>query len=204
MRVTEAFWRAHRDFVIAYAKRWGKPILLERWSEQFFYFTMKYEFNFVDANDKAAALTTDQIDTENAKRFGISFTDEKGAKRTPLILHLSPSGAIERVIYELLEKGAADAKAGRPPMLAVRLSPTQIRIVPVSADQLDDARSILSRLDGVRADLDDTSDTLAKKVRTAEKDWAPYIALICRKEDENGRIIIHERGKTKQEEMKVD
>src|SRR2546430_10621832 len=125
MRVTQAFWRDHREFVIAYAKRWGKPILLERWSEQFFYFTMKYEFNFVDANDKAAGPTTDQIDTENAKRFGISFTDEKGAKRTPLILHLSPSGAIERVIYALLEKAAADAKAGRHPMLPVCLSPTQ-------------------------------------------------------------------------------
>src|SRR5438445_1148597 len=204
MRVTEAFWRDHREFVIAYAKRWGKPILLEKWSEQFFYFTMKYEFNFVDANDKAAALTTDQIDTENAKRFGITFTDEKGAKRTPLILHLSPSGAIERVIYGLLEKAAADAKAGRPPMLPVWLSPTQIRIVPVSADQLDDARSILSRLDGVRADLDDTSDTLAKKIRTAEKDWVPYIAVIGRKEVESGKINVRVRGTTKQGEMTVD
>src|SRR5688572_13693896 len=60
MRVTKAFWDANRDFVVAYAKRWGKPILLEVWSEQFFYFAQKYEWNFVDANDKAAALTTDQ------------------------------------------------------------------------------------------------------------------------------------------------
>jgi len=204
MRVTEAFWRDHRDFVTAYAKRWGKPILLEKWSEQFFYFTLKYEFNFVDANDKAAALSTDQIDTENAKRFGITFTDEKGVKRTPLILHLSPSGAIERVMYGLLEKAAADAKAGRPPMLPVWLSPTQVRIVPVSADQLDDARSILSRLDGVRADLDDTSDTLAKKIRTAEKDWVPYVAVIGRKEVESGKINVRVRGTTKQGEMTVD
>src|SRR5881296_2615029 len=78
MRVTKAFWDANKDFVAAYAKRWGKPILVEMWSEQFFYFIMKYEWNFVDANDKAAALTTDQIDTENAERFGITFTDEAG------------------------------------------------------------------------------------------------------------------------------
>src|SRR2546428_8269672 len=124
---------------------------------------MKCEFNRVDANDKAAALTTDQIDTENAKRFGISFTDEKGAKRTPLILHLSPSGAIDRVIYGLLEKAAADSKAGRPPMLPVWLSPTQVRILPVSAAHLDDAMPILSRLAGVRPDLYDTSVRLATK-----------------------------------------
>ncbi len=204
MRVTESFWQQHKDFVIEYAKRWGKPLLVEMWSEQFFYYALKYEWNFVDANDKAAALTTDQIDTENAKRFGITFTDETGAKRSPLILHLSPTGAIERVIYGLLEKAAADAKAGRSPMLPVWLSPTQVRIVPVSADQLEEARSVLSRLDGVRADLDDTSDTLAKKIRAAEKDWVPYIAVIGRKEVDSGKINVRVRGTATRGEMTVD
>ena len=188
MRVTKAFWDANRDFVVAYATRWGKPILLEMWAEQFFYFAQKYEWNFVDANDKAAALTTDQIDTENAERFGITFTDEKGEKRHPLILHLSPSGAIERVLYALLEKAAANAKAGRPPMLPVWLSPTQLRILPVGADQLDAARAVLAQFEGIRVDLDDSDDTLSKKIRTAEKErseerrvgkecrsrWSPY------------------------------
>src|SRR5437867_1346457 len=100
---------------------------------------MKYEWNFVDANDKAAALTTDQIDTENAERFGITFTDEAGQKRHPPILHLSPSGAVERDLYAFLEKAAAPAKAGKTPMLAVWLAPTQVRIGPVVVDQLEPA-----------------------------------------------------------------
>ena len=204
MRVTEAFWRDHRDFVVAYAKRWGKPILVEKWSEQFFYFVLKYEWNFVDANDKAAALTTDQIDTENAKRFGITFTDETGARRHPLILHLSPSGAIERVIYGLLEKAAADAKAGKPPMLPVWLSPTQVRIVPVSADQLAPARELLPRFGDVRVDVDDANDTLAKKIRRAEKEWVPYIAVVGRKEIESGRLNVRIRATKEQSEMSID
>ncbi len=204
MRVTEAFWRDHRDFITAYAKRWGKPILVEKWSEQFFYFVLKYEWNFVDANDKAAALTTDQIDTENAKRFGIAFTDETGAKRNPLILHLSPSGAIERVLYGLLEKAAADAKAGKPPMLPVWLSPTQVRIVPVSSDQLGYANELIPRLNGIRADLDDTSDTLAKKIRRAEKEWVPYIVVVGRKEIESGRLNVRIRATKEQTEMSVE
>src|SRR5213596_3538480 len=178
MRVTEAFWDANKDFVDAYAKRWGKPILVEMWSDQFFYFVMKYEWNFVDANDKAAALTTDQIDTENAERFGITFTDEAGKKRHPLILHLSPSGAVERVLYAFLEKAAAATKAGKTPMLPVWLSPTQVRIVPVSEDQLEFARGLLDRLPDVRADVDDSDDTLSKKIRTAEKEWVPYIVMV--------------------------
>ncbi|HKZ23766.1 MAG TPA: threonine--tRNA ligase [Thermoplasmata archaeon] len=204
MRVTDAFWRDRKDFVLAYARRWGKPILLEKWSEQFFYFTQKYEWNFVDANDKAAALTTDQIDTENAKRFGITFTDPKGERRHPLILHLSPSGAIERVIYALLEKAAADAKAGRPPMLPVWLSPTQVRIVPVSGDQLAAARDLVQRIQGARVDLDDTNDTLAKKIRRAEKDWVPYIVVVGRKEIQSGRLNVRIRGSKEQMEMGLE
>ena len=204
MRVTKAFWDANRDFVVAYAKRWGKPILLEMWAEQFFYFAQKYEWNFVDANDKAAALTTDQIDTENAERFGITFTDEKGEKRHPLILHLSPSGAIERVLYALLEKAAANAKAGRPPMLPVWLSPTQLRILPVGADQLDAARAVLAQFEGIRVDLDDSDGTLGKKIRTAEKEWVPYIVVIGKKEVESGRLSVRIRATKAQADMAVE
>ena len=204
MRVTQDFWNAHKDFVVAYAKRWGKPILVEMWSEQFFYFVQKYEWNFVDGNDKAAALTTDQIDTENAERFGITFTDEDGKKRHPLILHLSPSGAVERVLYALLEKAAAAGKAGTPPMLPVWLSPTQVRIVPVSEDQLEYAKSLLPRLEGIRADLDDSNDTLGKKIRNAEKEWVPYIVVIGKKEIEGGTLNVRVRQTKEQTEMAVD
>jgi threonyl-tRNA synthetase len=204
MRVTKAFWDDHKDFVAAYAKRWGKPILVEMWSEQFFYFIQKYEWNFVDGNEKAAALTTDQIDTENAKRFGITFTNEKGEKHHPLILHLSPSGAIERVMYALLEKAAATAKAGQAPMWPLWLSPTQVRLVPVTADQLPAARSLLDRLEGVRADVDDSGDTLSKKIRTAEKEWIPYIAVIGKKEVDSGRVNVRVRSTKEQVDMTVE
>ncbi len=204
MRVTEAFWRDHKDFVIAYAKRWGKPILLEKWSEQFFYFVLKYEWNYVDANDKAAALTTDQIDTENANRFGITFVDETGAKRHPLILHLSPSGAIERLIYAFLEEAAADAKAGKPPLFPVWLTPTQVRVIPVSEDQLAAANKITASFEGVRADLDDTNDTLAKKVRRAEKEWVPYIVVVGKKEIESGKLNVRIRATKEQSEVTIE
>jgi threonyl-tRNA synthetase len=204
MRVTQDFWNEHKDFVVAYAKRWGKPILVEMWSEQFFYFVQKYEWNFVDGNAKAAALTTDQIDTENAERFGITFTDQDGKKRHPLILHLSPSGAVERVIYALLEKAAAAAKAGKPPMLPVWLSPTQVRIVPVAEDDLEFARSLLPHFTGIRVDVDNSSDSLGKKIRHAEKEWVPYIVVVGKKEAGGGTLNVRVRATKEQTEMTVD
>jgi threonyl-tRNA synthetase len=173
------------------------------WSEQFFYFVQKYEWNFVDGNDKAAALTTDQIDTENAERFGITYTDEKGQKRHPLILHLSPSGAVERVIYALLEKAAAATKAGKPAMLPVWLSPTQVRIVPVAEDDLEFARSLLPHFTDIRVDLDNSSDSLGKKIRNAEKEWVPYIVVVGKKEA-GGTLNVRVRATKEQTEMTVD
>src|SRR3989475_2865848 len=173
MRVTKEFFEKNRDFCSAYAKRWGKPVLLERWSQQFFYFAFKYEWNFVDANLKAAALTTDQIDTENAKRFGITYTDAAGKEQFPYILHLSPSGAIERVMYGLLEKAAFDREAVKPPMFPLWLAPVQVRLIPVSQDQLADCEKLLSEFSGVRADLDDVGDTLNKSVRRAGEEGGP-------------------------------
>ena len=76
------------------------------WKEKFFYFVLKWEFNFIDGLGKASALSTDQIDVENGDRYGIEFVDENNNKQHPIILHNSPSGAIERIIYALLRKSS--------------------------------------------------------------------------------------------------
>ena len=64
-------------------------------------------------SEKASALSTDQIDIENGERYDINFTDKNGKPKHPLILHCSPSGAIERVIYALLEKEAIKISKGK-------------------------------------------------------------------------------------------
>ena len=129
LRTTKDFYEKNKDFMIDLVKKLGKPVLLEMWDERIFYFILKYEFNFVDMSDKASALSTDQIDIENGERYDIKFTDKDGKSKHPLILHCSPSGAIERVIYALLEKEAIKMNKGQKPMFPMWLSPTQIRFI---------------------------------------------------------------------------
>jgi threonyl-tRNA synthetase len=104
LRTTKDFYKDNKEFILELVKKIGKPILLEMWNDRIFYFILKFEFNFVDISNKASALSTDQIDIENGKRYDIKFIDKDGTEKHPLILHCSPSGAIERVIYALLEK----------------------------------------------------------------------------------------------------
>ena len=84
----------------------------------------------MDTMNKASALATVQIDVENAERYDITYIDEAGEKQRPILSHCSPSGAIERVMYALLEKAARLSEEGKLPMLQTWLSPTQVRVIP--------------------------------------------------------------------------
>ena len=207
MRFTKAFYDEHKDFIAELAKTFGKPMLAEVWNDRFFYFILKWDLNFVDNQDKAAALSTDQIDVENAKRYEITYVDEKGEKQYPLILHCSPSGAIERDIYALLEKAYREQIAGKAPMLPLWLSPTQVRLIPLSDKFMNKAEELAGQIAShcIRVDIDDSASTLQKKIREAEQEWIHYIIVIGEKEIKSGTISVRERGlKGQQQNMTVD
>ncbi len=207
MRFTKDFYTEHKDFIAELTSKFGKPILAEVWNERFFYFALKWDLNFVDNQDKAAALSTDQIDVENAKRYDITYVDEKGEKQHPLILHCSPSGAIERDIYALLEKAYREQMTGKAPMLPLWLSPTQVRLIPISDKFLDKVEQLAQQINShsIRVDIDDSASTLQKKVREAEQEWIPYIIVVGEKEIESGTLSVRDREqKGKQENMTTD
>jgi len=205
LRVTKDFYEENSEFIKEMARAHGAPVLLEMWSERFFYFLLKYEFNFVDAMGKASALTTDQIDVENGERYDIRYTDKEGNVQHPLILHLSPSGAIERVMYALLERAYLSSLKGEPTTLPYWLSPTQLRFLPVSEEFIPLCRELSSQLPGVRSDIDDSDRTVGRKIRDAEKEWVPYIAVVGEKEATTGKLTIRKREPGKpQVEMKLE
>jgi threonyl-tRNA synthetase len=193
VRVVRSFYEENRDFVFDLARKAGSPILLEVWEERFFYFVMKFEFNFVDNHDKAAAMSTVQIDVENCAQFGIEYTDERGERRTPLILHASIPGAIDRNLYALLEHQAAQMKEGKKGRFPFWLSPTQIRFVPVSDHHVPFCDELAEGWP-YRADVDDRDMSMGKKIKLAEQEWVPYIAIIGDRERDGGDLHVRVRG----------
>lgn len=189
IRFTKDFYAENKEFIEGLVDIVDKPVLIEMWDERFFYFVLKFEFNFVDTLDKASALSTVQIDVENAERYDIAYVDEDGEKKRPILLHCSPSGAIERVMYALLEKAAREAEAGKLPMLKTWLSPTQVRIIPVAERHQARALEIVKDL-GFRVDVDDRDETVGKKIRDAGREWVPYVAVIGDEELASGQLTV--------------
>jgi threonyl-tRNA synthetase len=206
LRFTKDFYEENREFIAELAKIFGKPFLVEMWTERFFYFRLKWDFNYVDNQNKAAALSTDQIDVENAKRYDITYVDEKGEKQHPLILHCSPSGAIERCIYALLEKAYKEQQTGKPPMLPLWLSPTQVRIIPLSDKYIEFSEELAKKMEEncIRVDIDDRTLTLQKRVREAEMEWIPYIVVIGQKEAESNILAVRDRKAEKIRKIKLE
>ncbi|MEM0049659.1 MAG: threonine--tRNA ligase [Candidatus Bathyarchaeia archaeon] len=209
IRFTKNFYESNRDFIVSLVKIFGKPALVEMWEERFFYFVLKWEFNFIDNLDKASALSTDQIDVENAERYGIYYVDERGERKTPLILHCSPSGAIERDIYALLEKAYRVYKSGGVPMLPLWLSPTQVRIIPINEDFYSECEKISEEIarHNIRVDWDDRPLTMQRKIREAEMEWIPYIVVIGKEEVSTGLLAVRDRrlvGEQKIRKMRLE
>ena len=203
IRFTEEFYQDNEDFIREIVSKFGKSVLIETWRERFFYFTLKWEFNFVDNLGKASALSTDQIDVENGERYGIEFVEEDGSIKYPIILHNSPSGAVERVIYALLEKAAKFARMGNKPTLPLWLIHTQVRIIPVSKLHMNFCEKMLEYLCSmrIRTDLDDREESVSKRIRESETEWIRYTLVVGDKEIEEERFMIRDRVLGKQRTM---
>jgi threonyl-tRNA synthetase len=206
IRFTEDFYNENKDLILEMVQKLDKPVLVEMWKERFFYFVLKWEFNYIDNLGKASALSTDQIDVENGERYGIEFIDENNTPVNPIILHNSPSGAIERVMYTLLEKCAKDAKEGRKPMFPLWLAPTQVRIIPLKDEFAEFSRTLYDKLtaQNIRVDIDDRNESIGKRIRESEKEWIRYVLVIGEKEVNSENLSVRDRMQSDVREISFD
>jgi threonyl-tRNA synthetase len=195
IRFTDEFYNQNKELIKQMVSKIGKPVLVEMWKERFFYFVLKWEFNFIDNLGKASALSTDQIDVENGKRYGITYTNENNEQKHPIILHNSPSGAVERVIYALLEKFAKQIKDGNRPQFPLWLAPIQVRLVPLKDEHLEFTTHLADKFieQNIRVDIDDRNDTIGKRIRDAEKEWISYVLVIGEKEVNSPKLSVRDR-----------
>ncbi|MFQ6025465.1 MAG: threonine--tRNA ligase [Nitrosopumilaceae archaeon] len=195
IRFTEDFYKQNKSLIQELVKKIGKPVLVEMWKEKFFYFVLKWEFNFIDNLGKASALSTDQIDVENGKRYNIEYIDENNKRQNPIILHNSPSGAVERIIYALLEKAAKDAKEGKKPQFPLWLAPTQVRIIPVKPEFLEYCERLADETNShnIRVDIDERNESVGKRIRDAETEWIRYTLVVGEKEVNSKKLSVRDR-----------
>jgi threonyl-tRNA synthetase len=155
----------------------------------------KIDFDVTDAIGREWQLGTIQLDYAAPDRFDLSFTGEDNAEHRPVVIHRAIFGSFERFIAILIEHFA-----GAFPLW---LAPEQVRVLPITDDQAADAAAFTETLKarGIRAHLDDRSETLGYRIRDGETHKVPYMAVIGGREAEAGTVAVRARGAGKKQEV---
>jgi len=142
----------------------------------------KIGFDFKDVLERSWTLATVQIDCAMPERFGLGYVTAEGSEATPVMLHRAVLGSLERFIAILLEH-----TAGRLPLW---LAPVQVRVLPVSEKVADYATRVAAacRAAGLRAEADLRNEKLGYKVREAELEKVPVVAVVGEREAAAGTV----------------
>ena len=143
-------------------------------------------------------ISTIQLDFIMPVRFGLAYIDKDGKEKIPVMVHRAITGSPERFMGILIEHYAG--------AFPVWLAPVQVRVVPISTDKhMDYAKKIYAELlvNGIRTELDETNETLGKKVRLGELQKIPYQLIIGDKEMETESVNVRVRGKKETETIKT-
>ncbi|MDD3386490.1 MAG: threonine--tRNA ligase [Candidatus Pacebacteria bacterium] len=156
----------------------------------------KLDFKIKDVLGREWQCSTLQFDFNIPERFSMSFTNSKGEKEQPYMLHRALFGSFERFIGLLIEH-----YAGAFPFW---LSPVQIKIIPVGESHREYAKEIAEKLKDYRIKIDEDDETIGKKIRAGEMEKIPYLIVVGDKEIENKTISVRQRGKIDLGEMTID
>jgi len=201
------FFEENKDWLIDIGMKMKAPAFFKLMPRMSHYYAIKNEYQIITEDKSNVQVSTVQWDVKDGERFNIGYTGDDGEKRPcPVIIHASSFGSIERTLCAILETIAIDAQAGAPPMLPLWLSPAQVRLLPVSDEHTGLAADLCGRLNAanVRADVDDHSDTVGKKIRRGEQDWIPYLLVVGEKERESGILTVRSREDKSQLEMRLE
>jgi threonyl-tRNA synthetase len=148
----------------------------------------KIGFDFRDVLERAWTLATVQIDCAMPERFGLAYVTSDGTAATPVMLHRAVLGSLERFIAILLEHTAG--------ALPVWLAPEQVRVLTLTERQEGYGREVTDRLRqvGLRAALDDRNEKLGYKIREAQLQKIPYMAVVGDKEAAAGTLAPRTRA----------
>ncbi|MEK7640678.1 MAG: threonine--tRNA ligase [Patescibacteria group bacterium] len=146
----------------------------------------KLDFIFKDVIGRDWQLSTIQLDMNLPKRFELEYTDTDGSKKAPVVIHRAILGSTERFLGILIEHYGGAFPAW--------LAPVQVKIIPISEKHMAYAEKIKKELVGCRVEIASENETLGKKIRSAEKEKVPFLAVVGDKEMESGEVSLREHG----------
>jgi threonyl-tRNA synthetase len=182
----EANWQLAEQLLEGIAKE--EKIPCERMEGEAAFYGPKLDFMFKDAIGREWQLGTVQVDFVMPSRFGLEYVDSDGSKKAPVMIHRAIAGSLERFLSVIIEHFAG--------AFPVWLSPVQVAVLPVGKDFVEFAGTFANQLKaaGVRVTIDDSDESIGKKIRLAEMSKAPYMVVVGLREASGEPLQVRVRG----------
>jgi threonyl-tRNA synthetase len=183
---TEENWEIAENAIIDSAAEKGLKTVIE-YGEAAFY-GPKLDFMVRDALGRKWQLGTIQVDYNLPERFELEYVDSDNTRKRPVMIHRAPFGSMERFIAVLLEHCAGN--------LPLWLAPLQLKILPISDKYSEYAHNVAAMLKAVdiRAEVDDRSEKIGRKIRDTELMKTPYMLVVGEKEMNEGTVSVRKHG----------
>jgi threonyl-tRNA synthetase len=150
----------------------------------------KVDLHMTDAIGRSWQLGTVQLDYVMPERFGLTYAGADNAEHRPVMIHRALLGSFERFIGILIEHYAGE--------FPLWLAPVQVMVLPLADRHADYAREVARELAaaGLRAEVDDRTESVGRKIRQAELQKVPYMLVVGDKEAESRAVAVrrHREG----------
>ena len=158
----------------------------------------KVDFNIKSSIGREFGISTNQLDLYMPTRFNLEYTDKNGEKKLCAVIHRAPLGSHERFIGFLIEHFGGAFPAW--------LAPLQIKVIPITENQAEYAKSITENLKavGLRAETDDRNESMQSKIRDAQIFKVPYMLVVGKREQEASKVSVRLRTGEDLGAMEVD
>jgi threonyl-tRNA synthetase len=182
---SEAQWEESQNMLARVLEERGKEYQIDEGGGVFY--GPKLDFKLIDAIGRKWQGPTVQLDFNLPDRFEMEYVGEDNEPHRPVMLHRVLVGSMERFVGGLIEHYAGD--------FPLWMAPEQVRVLPVSEHWIESARELTAQLAeaGIRAVLYDR-ETLGYRIRDAELQKVPYMAVVGEREAENGTVAVRKRG----------
>ena len=145
----------------------------------------KIDLHMTDVMGRSWQMGTIQLDSQMPARFGLTYVGADNTEHTPYVIHRALLGSLERFIGILIEH-----YGGAFPLW---LAPVQVRIIPVGEDHREAARALAEKLSDFRVEVDDSDETVGKRIRNAEVEKIPYTIVYGDRESDDA-LAVREHG----------
>ncbi len=189
-------WQRATDTLIRVVK--AKGWTYEMKDKEGNFYSPKIDVDIRDSLGREWQCGTFQLDLQMPKRFKLAYTGSDGKEHTPVVLHRTILGSLERFMGVMLEHYRG--------VLPVWLSPVQARVIPLSDEHMTYASKVLAAVvgAGVRGEGDFASGTMGSKIRDAQLQKIPYMLVVGKKEEDSGTVAVRSRSGEQKFGVKVD